>query len=231
MAKKFDWMPQKHEELYSMANRTVAYFTSTVLARIGISGTAQTWYQNTFLVKFNVFKTAYVSWEDPAERTPRKTTILQEAENEFKPVYRKFYKGYIRENPLVTDDDLQGAGFPKHHSGGNTPARKPDTLIEMETETSKPAEITFHYHDAGSHGNAKPKGVHGMELVYRVRKASEPPATDWKELTTSVFSTRTPLTLTFTGDQRDMIVDYASRWENTRGEKGPWNTIQWVIIP
>ncbi|MDR1223373.1 MAG: hypothetical protein LBL07_10930 [Tannerella sp.] len=127
-----------------------------------------------------------------------------------------------------------GVGNPfaeNSRSGGNTHTKKPDTQIKMEIDLSNPAEVRIHYHDAGSHGIGKPEGVHGGEFVYVVRTAGDPPPKDWKELTNSVFDTRTPLTLTFTGEQRGMILYFASRWENTRGEKGPWNAIQWVIIP
>jgi hypothetical protein len=226
-----DWLPSNHEDIYNMANRTVAYLTSAVFTRIGIAGAAQTWYQNTYMVKYTRFKTAYENWLNPAERTPTKTTVLQEAEEEFLPVYRQLYNGYMKGSPLVTDDDLQSCGFPKRHSGGNTPVKKPTTQIETETDTSNPAEVTIHYHDAGSHGIAKPKGVHGAEFRIVVLAAGSPPPKDWSELTQSIFDTRTPLTLTFTGEQRGMILYFAARWENTRGEKGPWNAIQWVIIP
>jgi hypothetical protein len=226
-----DWLPGNHEEIYNKANQTVAYLTGAVLTRIGIAGAVLIWYRRVFMIKYAAFRTAFENWLNPAERTPSKTTILQDAEREFVTVYGQFYNGYMRENLLVTNDDLQACGFPKRHFGDGTPAGKPDTLIEMETETSKPAEVTIHYYDAENLSEAKPEGVHGGEFVIVVRAAGEPAPKDWKELTTSVFSTRTPLTLTFTGEQRGMILYFASRWENTRGEKGPWNAIQWVIIP
>ncbi|MDR1335424.1 MAG: hypothetical protein LBK22_01180 [Tannerella sp.] len=224
-------MPQNHEELYSMAAQTVAYLTATVLARIGFAGAVLTWYQSEFMVLYNKFKTAFENWRNQAERTQVKTTLLQEAEDAFKKAYRKLYVGLMRENPLVMDDDLQSAGFPKRHTGGNTHAKVPSTRVELEADTGNPGEVIFHYHDAGAHGTGKPEGVHGMEMCYRVRAVDAPPAKNWKELTVSVFSTHPPLKLKFEGDQRTMILEYSSRWENTRGEKGPWNTIQWLVIP
>jgi hypothetical protein len=229
--KKTDWLPRNHEELYDKATQTVTYLTDAVLARIGISGTALTWYQSVFMTKYTKFKTAFEAWRNPAERTPVKMTVLKEAEEEFVTVYRQLYTGYVKDNPLVTDDDLQSAGFPKRHSGGRKRVKKPKTLVEVETDTSKPAQVTLHYHDAGSHGTAKPDGVHGVEFCTVVRNAGDPPPVDWSELTESIFDTCTPLTLTFTGEQRGKILYFAARWENTRGEKGPWNVIQWVYIP
>jgi hypothetical protein len=183
-------------------------------------------------VKYNKFKAAYDDWLNPAERTQTKKTVLKETEDAFVTVYRRFYTGYMKDNPLVTDDDLQSCGFPMHSGGGGgTSVKKPTTQVEMEAETSNPSEVTIHYRDAGSHHLGKPEGVHGMELIYRVRAVDAPPAKDWKELTNSVFSTRPPLKLSIEGGQRTLILEYASRWENTRGEKGPWNDIQWVVIP
>jgi hypothetical protein len=229
MAKKRkDWLPQNHEELYNKAAQTVAYLTGDVFARIGIAGAALTWYQNEFMPKYLRFRNAFENWRNPAERTPVKTTVLKEAEGEFVTVYRKLYSGYIRENPLVTDDDLQGAGFPRRHAGGNRLPKKPATLILMRFDTSTPATVIIHYSDAATRGNAKPEWVHGAEFIWAILDA---PPVDWSELMHSVFDTRTPLTLTFTGLQRGKTLYIAARWENTRGEKGPWNNIECVIIP
>ncbi|MDR1102303.1 MAG: hypothetical protein LBL42_00960 [Tannerella sp.] len=231
MAGLHDWLPSNHESLINKATQTVTFLTAAIFARIGVAGAALTWYQDKFMVRYNRFKAAFENWKNPAERTPVKTTVLQEAEEEFIKVYRILHNWFMKENPLVTDDDLQSAGFPKRHSGGNRSAKRPATQVEMETDLSNPAEVTIHYREAGSHGTAKPDGVHAMEFVYVVRAAGEPPPGDWSELTYSVVDTRTPLTLTFTGEQRGMILYFSSRWENTRGEKGPWNSIRWVIIP
>jgi hypothetical protein len=226
-----DWLPQNHEEIYSKAIQTETYLTAAVLARIGIGGAALVWYQNEFIMKLNRFRVAFGNWRNPAERTQIKMTILQEAEKDFVKAYRKFYTGYMKGTPLVTDDDLVSAGFPRRHSGSRHSVKKPSSLIEMRAEASAPATVTIHYQDAGSQALAKPDGVRGGEFVYIIRAAGDPPPVDWSELTNSFFDTRTPLTLTFTGKQRGMILYFASRWENTRGEKGPWNNIRSIIIP
>jgi hypothetical protein len=50
-------------------------------------------------------------------------------------------------------------------------------------------------------------------------------------LTHSAFDTRSPLKLQFENDLRGKTLYFAMRWENTRGEKGPWSPIMSVIIP
>jgi hypothetical protein len=44
-------------------------------------------------------------------------------------------------------------------------------------------------------------------------------------------ATRTSLTLEFDEPDRGKTVYFCLRWENTRGQKGPWSPIQKAIIP
>jgi hypothetical protein len=53
---------------------------------------------------------------------------------------------------------------------------------------------------------------------------------DWEELIHSTFSTRSPFRLSFKGTDRGKVLYFALRWDNTRGEKGPWSEILNVII-
>jgi hypothetical protein len=228
MRKKTDWMARSHEGLYSQANQTVGYFTPAVLTRIGVAGAALTWYQDIFVPKHTKFNSDFENWQNPAERTPVKTAALRISEKDFRKAYRQFYTGYLKDNPLVTDEDLVAAGLPPHPSGGSKPAPDPSTLVETTTDTSIPGTVIIHFRDKDSTGTGKPDGVHGMEIVYEV--LDEPPA-DWSELKNSSFFTHTPAKLTFSGKQRGKRLFYAPRWENTRGIKGPWNDINDVIIP
>jgi hypothetical protein len=47
----------------------------------------------------------------------------------------------------------------------------------------------------------------------------------------SVFSTRSPYVFTFDENMRGKTVYFCLRWENTRGQKGPWSAIYSAIIP
>ncbi|MDR2764841.1 MAG: hypothetical protein LBB90_07405 [Tannerella sp.] len=228
MKSKNDWLPRNPEGLYNQANQTVTYLKDDVLARIGITGPILTWYNGEFTPGYTRFKTAYETFENPAERTPAKTAALKSAQNDFARVYRQLYNGYMKSNPLVTDEDLVEAGLPKRHTGGHIPAPIPKGVIAATADTSKPGILGFHYRDRGATGIAKPYGVHGAELVWEI--LDQPPA-DWSELTHSAFSTHTPAELVFKGDQRGKTLYFAMRWENTRGQKGPWNEIESVIIP
>ncbi|MDR1279356.1 MAG: hypothetical protein LBK99_00850 [Opitutaceae bacterium] len=49
--------------------------------------------------------------------------------------------------------------------------------------------------------------------------------------THSEFSTRDMIQLDFDENQRGQRIWLIARWENTRGQKGPWSDILSAIIP
>jgi hypothetical protein len=228
MSSKSDWLSHNHEILYNQANATVAYLTGEVLTRIGITGNVFVWYNGEFIPKHDVFNLAYLDWLNKADRTPAKIATLYTAENGFKPVYRKLYTGYLKNNPLVTDTDLVEMGLPKRSSGRKTQSTPPATVVECTVDTSIPGVIIIHFRDKNEIGTAKPKGIHGVEFRWII--LDTPPA-DWSQLLNSVFDTRSPIRLSFSGEQRGKTIYFALRWENNVGEKGPWSEIFNAIIP
>jgi hypothetical protein len=88
--------------------------------------------------------------------------------------------------------------------------------------------VKINYRDMNERGTAKPKGVHGVEIAWEIL---DTPPVNWEQLTHSAFDTRTPAQLVFHGEQRGRTLYFALRWENTRGEKGPWSEIYGTIIP
>jgi hypothetical protein len=75
---------------------------------------------------------------------------------------------------------------------------------------------------------AKPPGQHAVEMCWAILDA--PPAGP-EELFHSCVDTRSPFRLEFSGHERGNTVYFALRWENSRGEKGPWGEVWNAIIP
>jgi hypothetical protein len=98
----------------------------------------------------------------------------------------------------------------------------------MRLDTSTPATVIIYYRDQFDKGIARPKYVRGAEIVYAIL---DTPPTDWAQLTNSVFFTKTPAKLSFSGDCRGKVLYFALRWENNVGEKGPWSVIYNAYIP
>ncbi|MDR2622468.1 MAG: hypothetical protein LBC48_07815 [Dysgonamonadaceae bacterium] len=227
----YDWLPYNHGALCNQAEQTMDYLTQPGnLARMGFGeGTPQgEWFIETFDVKYTNFLKAYKAWVNPAQRTKEKVIALTVAEKAFKQAYRQLYNGFLKDSPLVTEEDLAGMGLPQRNDGHHSRVPVPTDTIDATVALPSPGVVEIHYHSAGAEKRAKPAGVHGAELVWAIR---DTPPDDWAELTHSSFDTRTPFYLSFDGEKRGKKLYFALRWENTRGEKGPWSTIFNTIIP
>jgi hypothetical protein len=230
MGTTHDWLPQNHEDLYDQAKRTTTYVTAK-LPEFGMLPTSPQgmWFTDVYTPKYQKFIMAFERWQNPATRTKVYTIEMEETEKAFKEVYRTLYGGLLRENPVVTNEDLTQMGLPTRSGGGgggHTPV--PETHVGASVKRRGPGEIEIDFFDEESHKKAKPKGVHGVEIGWDVR---DTPPVDVEELTRSSFDTRSPFRMTFERHLSGKTLYFALRWENTVGEKGPWGEIQNVVIP
>jgi hypothetical protein len=229
--KKKDWMPKSHEGRYNQTKQTITYLTlSSNLTRMGLTGLQS----NMLRPAFTTFGTAFEGWKNPAERTPVKTATLKTAEDAFIPLYRHLYNGLLKDNPLVTDADLIAMGLPERGDGERHPASVPATSPVGSVKTPEPGIVEIHFRDsaadsaADSASRAIPAGVHGAEIRWAVL---DTPPVNRAQLFNSSFDTASPFRLSFEGEMRGRRLYFALRWENTRGEKGPWSEIQETFIP
>jgi hypothetical protein len=186
------------------------------------------WFDGEYLPAFRGFDAAFASWADPAERSRVKMVVLEDAERRYKKIYRELYNGFLKRNPLVHNADLAEMGLPSRVQQGRGPTPPPDTRVLASVRLAGPGEIIIEYYDEGLRGRAKPAGVRGAEIAWAVR---DTPPVDWSDLVHSSFCSRAPFRLTFERHLRGQILYFAPRWENTVGEKGPWNEIYNVVIP
>jgi hypothetical protein len=172
------------------------------------------------------WESAYAEAEDPATRTKGAVKEKQEARIAYEAELRKMLKAYVTYNPLIDDRQREEMGLPVHKTD-HTPAPVASSAPWMKPDTSLLRHLTFDYGGTET-SKAKPAGQHGLEMAWSV--STEKPA-HVRDLTRSTFDTRSPLTLEFDEDDRGKTFWYAARWENTRGEKGPWSEIRSIIIP
>jgi hypothetical protein len=231
MAENPDWLLKNHTALHRQAGQTITYLGEPAnRTRMGFGADTPQghWFDTEFVNAFIPYDAAYIRWADAPNRTPLVTTAFFEAEAAFKPVYRKLYNGFLRENPLVTDEDRQGMGLPKRSSGRRHSVSAPATIPSASVILPSPAVVEIHFRDAGSDHKAKPAGVHGVEIIWAI--LGNPPE-NWEELAHSSFNTHSPLVLTFERDQRGKALYFAMRWEDNHGGKGRWSDIQSTVIP
>jgi hypothetical protein len=166
--------------------------------------------------------------DEPATRTKLTIEAKTEARKLLEKTVRTAVKEYLTYNHLVSNEDRDGLGIPIHKTT-RTPSPVAKTFPDFDVDSGTLRRLTIDFYDAGNKkSKAKPAGQHGAEMCWTI---SDVPVIDISELNHSVFDTHTPLTLEFQGHERGQTVYFALRWENTRGEKGPWSAIQSAIIP
>jgi hypothetical protein len=166
--------------------------------------------------------------DDPGTHTPVATQAKKTAKKLLEKTMRNAVGEYLTRNHLVSDDDRIAMGLPIHKTT-HTSSPIAHDAPGVDADTSILGRISIHFFEKEHrHKKAKPAGQIGVEIVWVIR---DTPPTRWDELLHSAMSTRTPYTFSFENDQRGQTFYFAIRWENTRGEKGPWSAIQNVIIP
>jgi hypothetical protein len=186
------------------------------------------WYQRVYLALYDLYKLTYRDWYDETKRTPFVTQKLANYEKELIPITRTLY-AMLKGNVLVTDEDLVAMHLPvrsDHKPHPSPVATHPPkvTIIPLEDSWIK---ITYTPEEPdGKRG--KPKGQHGVEIKWGF---SEEEVKDADKLPNSLFDTASPYILKFSPEDAGRTVNIALRWENTRGEKGPWSRIVRVTVP
>jgi hypothetical protein len=184
------------------------------------------WLDNELLPAKTAWDAAYAAYENPATRTPLLTFEKNEARKKYEKLLRVLVQN-LEHNTKVTDDDRRAMGIVVP-SGSHTPAPVATTYPDLDVDSGTIRRLTIHFFDHGSTSKAKPAGQHGAEIRWAI--LDTPPA-EISELTNSGFDTHTPFTLEFNESQRGKAVYFCMRWENTRGDKGPWSEIVSAIIP
>ena len=183
------------------------------------------WLDAAFRPSCAAWNRAWAKYENPVTRT----TLITADKNEKRAVYEKnltVIVANLKVNTKVTDEERRALGINIRDSKP-TPSPVPSSFPLVAADTSTRRRITISFRDSESNSAAKPKGVHGAEIRWAI--TDELPQIE--QLTESGYDTRTPYTLEFTEAQRGKTIWICLRWQNTRGEKGPWGDIEKVIIP
>ena len=183
------------------------------------------WLENRFDPARDTWNNIWAVFENPQLRT---SLVIAEKND-----HRKVYEGLLSKlvsnlkvNTLLTDKDRRAAGIIINDTKP-TAVAVPTTFPVASIDTSMKRRITVHFRDSEREKAGKPYGIHGAEIKWVIAD-NEPKVS---ELINSSFDTRTPYTLEFDDDQRAKTIWMCLRWENTRGEKGPWGDMVKSVIP
>jgi hypothetical protein len=225
MAKTLD----SRDSLFNIEQRVII---DKVTENISLWNIPEPWFTSTVLPAKQTWETAWETYNlNPAERTKSMTFAKNSA--------RKIYEAMLRQlctllvgNPNVTDADLEMMGIVgrrqgKHYPHVPVPSDVPDFRVEQAP--GHRLILYFHTHEQQKESSAaKPYGVHGAEIAYAILETHP---TSYNDLTKSSFDTASPYVFTFDLSDAGKTIYVAVRWENSRGEKGPWSDIQAAIIP
>jgi hypothetical protein len=216
-----DYIPQSDGAFLEWAKTLIGYASAKLMV-FNIPAEALTPIQ----AQLTAYETAFTTAQNPNRG---KVDVLNknEARDALKSALRAFVKAYLSYNPAVTDADKESMGLPLHDTT-RSPVPPPSSIPELELDSSIIRQIIVHFKDNGSEKRSKPHGVHGIELRWSLLETS--PASV-EELKNSAFDTATPYTFSFDETDRGKAIYICPRWENNKGEKGPWGEIVKAIVP
>ena len=183
------------------------------------------WLESLFDPARDKWNDIWAVFEDPATRT----TLVTAAKTDHRVVYERYLAKLVsnlKVNTLLTDEDRRAAGI-VINDRKPTPVPEPNTFPVATVDISMIRRVTVHFRDSEREKAGKPHGVHGVEIRWVI--ADKEPEVE--ELTNSSFDTRSPFTFKFEDAQRTKTIWMCLRWENTRGEKGPWGEMISAIVP
>jgi hypothetical protein len=228
---KKDWMARGHLQKRDQAQRTLSYIENPEnRSRLGFDAntTMGKIFDSEAIPKFKRLDRATADWLDKSTRNHVIVHRLKNADREFVPVYRMIYR-FLKTNPDVTDDDLIMMGLNARSEGNNgTPSHVAGDPPYVEIDTSTNGRMIIYFYAMGKKRNsARPAGQRGGEVRWGILKKAP---VDCDELPHSESVTSSKLIIKTSGYDKGGFFYCAVRWENTRGEKGPWSRIVMAVV-
>jgi hypothetical protein len=196
--------PTKEKQLNEFFQRSVAYLLANQ-SRLRI-GTMPLMYLPSHLA----------DWTNALAQDVSKAK-KDEACDMLKQTLRSFYAD--KEDSLFTEDDYAALNI----APAPVPTTKP-VVTKVDTER-RPYEHTVHFTDEDGNTDM-PAGMCGCQIWVKFGA----PTKDPKELLHLNTSIKTPYRYSINESHAKEHAHYWLRWENTRGETGPWSDVVKAIV-
>ena len=217
-----DQFPQSDEAFNTLVNLLVPYVAGHA-ANLGVSAGAATAMTN----KLEIWNDAFADLVAKKAAALAATAAKTDAKNTLTELVRTAIQ-IIQNNPAVSDEERPLMGLPipdRTHTRVPVPTTKPVVQIE----TREHLQHVLHWRDeATPTSKAKPKGVRGAQV--RVHIGPNPPA-DLEQFTWVALDSKTPYLQAYDAADAGKPAYVALRWENTRGETGPWSDVVSTTVP
>ena len=181
------------------------------------------------------FKAAYAKTLEP-NHGRNDTFIKNEKRREANKAMRSYVQGFLARNPNVTDADRDLIQITVRDT---TPTNVPPPTAQVDGELMFPGVALVMVQNIRSAGaKATDKSKHGVRIHYgivgtpdetdRFRLTNRP--TTGADLPHSVFTRRKSHRFDFSGNSgREVFI--CMRYENSKGETGPWGVMLSAFIP
>jgi hypothetical protein len=220
---KTDYIPQSFAKLLAWLTNFITYLLKDgVITRLSLDSTRV----NALKTEIDKYSAACTK-ADAANAGSVDHLERKEEAKSVKKSTRKFVNTFLRYNEAVTDEDRKQLGLTIPDET-LTSEIDPDEYPEIDADTSTLRRVKCRFLNR-EHRVAKPKHVHGIELLSGFIPKGETPSL--KHLNKSSFSTRASIVLEFEDEQRGELVGLCARYENNTGDKGPFGPIITVYVP
>lgn len=195
------------------------------------TGTPQTW-THIPPEKVTALRGSYTAWHTAFEACIGPHTAVEtKAKNDLKAAavsfIRPFVNQYLRYDP-VSNEDRVAMGIPNRdttHTSIGAPTTRP-VITELKALGGFQVRISFR-DEPTPDSRALPYGMNGclLNFTYGSSKVLE-----YAGLTQTKLLTRSPETISLPPEAEAAHFSCALRWQNERGEIGPWSEIQIVVV-
>jgi hypothetical protein len=217
-----DWIPAREQDFVDLAGRWKTLLSDkTNQTAYGWGATDCT----TVTGKIDTFLTARNTYE-AANSSPNRLA-KDEAKKIVVETMRDFANTAIRYNKKMTDEDRLPLGIhPADHTPTthSPPTSQPDTVVD---NTQNHFEHQIRALNRGRNDASKPDDAYGVRYAWQVGGVR--PASG-EDLPKSKFSRKTTHVVTHTEADKTKIAFYATCYENTKGDPGPWSPIEEAVI-
>jgi hypothetical protein len=220
---KFDYIPRRDEDFQAFVNPLTDYVKrhgdrfNIPESRVSELDTVRT-----------AFNAAMAAAGNAETRTAAAVLKKTQARTALEECTRQFVAEFLVRNRLVTDEDRQNMRVPIHkktHTRAGIPTTFP-ILKRFIYLASRVYELFVQ--DSVHEGRARPDQVRGFEVGYLTGVAGLTVVPEM--FTHSLFFTTSPARINFPPEAIGLTLYVAFRWENTRGEKGPWSEVYRLVI-
>jgi hypothetical protein len=174
--------------------------------------------------RFDIWNTVYRATLVP--HIPQLTAEKNRARAAAESYLREFINRFLRWPPVTSlERDKMGI---RNHDAVRTPSPMPESVPEIEANTSVIRELSLRLRDFGAANWGKPAHVRSMELAWGIRDGRPAVVLDLPHLETA---TANPFVLTFEENERGRRVFFAARWLNNKAQAGPWSEFESAIVP